>query len=233
MDKFIIAIGGGELRQKETLEIDRQICELVKSRVGDRRAVALFVGTASHDSMPYYNTFHKTYTGELGLKTDCALVVHGEMNEEKIKSKFEKADLIYVGGGNTIFMLEKWKEKGLDVLIKDAYERGVVLCGLSAGAICWFEKMFTDGFKMNGESNEYEFSSALGYLKGGACPHYDIRSEDFAIKKSPFKVGEWYCIESNSAVVFKNGEYFTTYSSGGKSYKIIAKESEIIEKIEL
>ena len=145
MDKFIIAIGGGELRQKETLEIDRKICELVKSRVGDRRAVALFIGTASHDSMPYYNTFHKTYTGELGLKTDCALLVYGEMNEEKIKAKFEKADLIYVGGGNTVFMLEKWKEKGVDVLVKDAYERGVVLCGLSAGAICWFEKMFTDG----------------------------------------------------------------------------------------
>ena len=97
MDKIIIAIGGGELREKQTAEIDRQICELVKKRTDGRRPVALFVGTASHDSMPYYNSFHKTYTGLYGLKTDCALTVYGEMDYEKIKGKFEKADLVYVG----------------------------------------------------------------------------------------------------------------------------------------
>ena len=109
MDKYIIAIGGGELRAKETLEIDRQIAEMAKQRAGEKRAVALFIGTASHDFMPYYNTFHKTYTGELGLKTDCVLTVYKEIDYEKIKGKFEKADMIYVGGGDTLFMIEKWK----------------------------------------------------------------------------------------------------------------------------
>ena len=55
MDKIIVAIGGGELRTKETLEIDRAISELAKKRAGEKRAYALFIGTASHDSMPYYN----------------------------------------------------------------------------------------------------------------------------------------------------------------------------------
>ena len=85
MDKIIIAIGGGEIREKETAEIDEQIASLAKKHAGDKRANALFIGTASHDSMPYYNSFHKTYTGLFGLKTDCVLTVYGEMNDEKIR----------------------------------------------------------------------------------------------------------------------------------------------------
>ena len=220
MDKYIIAIGGGELRQKETIKIDGYICDLAKKRAGENRAVALFIGTASHDSMPYYNTFHKTYTGVYGLKTDCVLTVYGEMNYEKIKDKFQKADLIYVGGGDTVFMLKKWKETGIDRLILDAYNRGVILSGLSAGAICWFEKMYSDGLIMSGESSTYAFMPALGYLKGGACPHYNERENDFLNSRSGLKEGDWYCIENNSAIIFKNGEYEKCLNEEGKSYKI-------------
>lgn len=219
MDKYIIAIGGGELRAKETLEIDRQIADMAKLHVGEKRAVALFIGTASHDFMPYYNTFHKTYTGELGLKTDCVLTVYKEIDYEKIKGKFYSADMIYIGGGDTLFMMDKWKETGIDKLILDAYERGVIVAGLSAGAICWFEKAFTDSFILNGDSKEYAFCNAMGVLKGGACPHFNERASDFEQKQSPLKNGTWYCIENNSAVVFKNGEFFKSLSCGGKSYK--------------
>ena len=220
MDKFIIAIGGGELRQKETLEIDRYIAELAKQRAGDKRAVALFIGTASHDFMPYYNTFHKTYTGELGLKTDCALTVFKEIDYEKLKGKFEKADMIYVGGGDTVFMLEHWKKVGLDNLILDAYERGVIIAGLSAGAICWFEKMFTDSFIISGDSAEYKIHPALGILKGGACPHYNERKSDFENYASSDKFGNWVLIENLSAVVYKNGVKETTLTAGGQVFSV-------------
>lgn len=223
MDKFIIAIGGGELRQKETLEIDRQIAEMAKKRAGDKRAVALFIGTASHDFMPYYNTFHKTYTGELGLKTDCVLTVYKEIDYEKIKGKFEKADMIYVGGGDTVFMLEKWRQTGIDKLVLDAYERGVVISGLSAGAICWFEKMFTDSFIISGESAEYKIHSAFGVLKGGACPHYNERKTDFENYKGNDKIGKWMLIENLCAVVYKNGEYEQTLSAGGRAIEVEIK----------
>ncbi len=220
MDKYIIAIGGGELRQKETLKIDGYICDLAKKHAGENRAVALFIGTASHDSMPYYNTFHKTYTGVYGLKTDCVLTVYGEMNYQKIEEKFQKADVIYVGGGDTVFMLKKWKETGIDKLILDAYNRGVILSGLSAGAICWFEKMYSDGLIMSGQSLDYAFMPSLGYLKGGACPHFNEREIDFLNSKSDIKEGDWYCIENNSAIVFKNGEFEKCLNENGKSYKI-------------
>ena len=76
MDRYFVLLGGGELKTKETLALDREIGELAKKRAGEKRANALFVGTASHDFMPYYNTFHKTYTGELDIKTDVALTVY-------------------------------------------------------------------------------------------------------------------------------------------------------------
>ena len=59
MQKRIIAIGGGEIKNKTTLEIDRYVASLAKEHAGENRANALFIGTASHDSMPYFNSFRK------------------------------------------------------------------------------------------------------------------------------------------------------------------------------
>lgn len=219
MDRTLIVIGGGELRSRETLPIDGYICDLAKKRAGDRRAIALFVGTASKDCMPYYNTFHKVYTGVYGLKTDVALVSRGEYDFEKLKDKFDRADLIYVGGGDTVYMLAKWRETGLDKLILSAYERGVITCGLSAGAICWFRYMYTDGLMSEGVSDKYEITTALGVLRGAACPHFNERKPDFieAAKKND-EIGEWYCLENGSALRFENENLKEGVSCGGKAY---------------
>ncbi len=222
MDKIIIAIGGGELREKQTSDIDGQIAELVKKRAEGRRPTALFVGTASHDSMPYYNSFHKTYTGLFNLKTDCALTVYGEMNYEKIEGKFQKADMIYVGGGDTVFMLESWEKSGIKKLILEAYERGAVICGLSAGAICWFDEMFTDS-----AGEDYAFKKSLGILRGGACPHFDKRKTDFENKISDASESVYYCIEDCSAVMFVNNALKCASLSSGNSYIAKVKNREI------
>lgn len=143
-ERTIISIGGGELRERTTLKIDEYIAGRAKARAGIRRANALFLPTASHDFMPYYNTFHKVYTGVFDIKTDVALCVFKDADLARMREKFEKADMIYAGGGDTVFMIEQWKKTGLLSLIREAYERGVVICGLSAGAICWFSDMYTD-----------------------------------------------------------------------------------------
>ncbi len=225
MKRTLIAIGGGELRARETLKIDEYVANIVKSKTEGKRPTALFVGTASHDSMPYYNTFHKVYTGIFGFKTDCALSVFGEMSTEKLTGKFDVADMIYVGGGDTLFMLENWRKSGIADMIRRAYGKGTVLCGLSAGAICWFEDIYTDSAKISG--GKYAFEKGLGILRGGACPHFDERKEDFL---SEFLNGEniWYGLENNSAAVFIDENYENTVSAGGKVYKIKGN-SEITE----
>ena len=233
MDKYLIALGGGSLAEKTTASIDKYIADLAKQRAGDKRAVGVFIGTASHDSMPYFNTFRKTFTSDFNIKADCVLSVYGEMNEEKIKSKFEKADLIYIGGGDTLFMLDWWRQKGILDLVLDAYNRGVIIAGLSAGAICWFEKMYTDSQFVNGKDNyKYSICNGLAILSGMCCPHYEERINDFDSEFLSSGAQLAWAIEGNSAILFKNGQFVKSLSSGGNSYKLLANGGKI-DKIKL
>lgn len=78
------------------------------------------------------------------------------------------SDIIYVGGGNTKSMLALWREWGVDKALKQAYEKGVILAGVSAGFVCWFESCITDSIP-----NRYTVLPCLGLLPGSSCPHYD------------------------------------------------------------
>lgn len=226
--KKIIAIGGGDLKERQTLKIDEYIAALAKARASENRACALFIPTASHDYMPYYNTFHKVYTGVFNIKTDVALTVFKDTDYEKLKGKFLKADLIYVGGGDTVFMLEHWESCGLLPLISEAYERGVVIAGLSAGAICWFEKMFTDTSKtLNGEI--YSLYNALGLVKGVATPHYNSRGAAFDEEVVEKNMQRAFALEDLSAIVIEDGEVLGSLSSGGTAWAIKCEQGRLIK----
>ena len=230
MEKRIIAIGGGEIRNKTTLEIDRYVAELAKKHAGEKRANALFLGTASHDSMPYFNSFRKTYTSVFDIKAEVGLMVYGEMSIEKIADKINNADCIYIGGGDTVYMLDKWKELGVDKLIVNAYEQGKIICGLSAGAICWFTDMYTDYEIMRGNSSEYVMRKGLGVLKGAMCPHFNEREKDFIPAMKSHKVPWAYAIENDCAIEFVNGEFTKSISAGGKAYMIKNDNGTIVKE---
>ena len=232
MDKYLIAIGGGEIRNKTTLKIDEYIADLAKRHAGEKRANALFFGTASHDSMPYFNSFRKTYTSVFDIKAEVGLLVYGEMDMQKIADKIAAADCIYVGGGDTVFMLDLWKKKGVDKLLIDAYDQGKILCGLSAGAICWFSDMYTDFEIMRGNSAEYSLHKGLGLIEGLITPHFNEREKDFTetFIKSEFESA--FAVENDAAIVFKNGVPERSLSSGGKAY-VIRKNGDKIERCEI
>lgn len=225
MEKTLICIGGGELKSKETLAIDGYIAQKAKARAKDRRAYGLFIPTASHDSMPYFNSFRKTYTSVYDIKTDVALSVYGEMSFDKIKEKFQKADFLYIGGGDTVFMLEHWKKTGLLGLIEDAYERGVIVCGLSAGAICWFENMYTDS-ALIGIGESYSIYSGLGWIKSTISPHYGLRMLDFdriILYNNKDAVG----LEDRSAIEITDGKIVRSISCGGNAYFLHPKDGKV------
>jgi len=230
MDKILIAIGGGEIKNKTTLKIDNYIANLAKAHAGDKRATALFVGTASHDSMPYFNSFRKTYTSNFDLKAEVALMVYGENDMTRIKEKVEKADMIYVGGGDTIYMLDLWKKNGFLDLILDAYRSGKIICGLSAGAICWFEDMYSDFEIMRGVSSNYVMHKGLGEIEGAICPHFNEREEDFITAFNESKLTTAYALENDSALVFINGKLDRSLSSGGKAYFLNKEENKVIKR---
>lgn len=237
-ERTIISIGGGELRERTTLKIDEYIAGRAKARAGIRRANALFLPTASHDFMPYYNTFHKVYTGVFDIKTDVALCVFKDADLARMREKFEKADMIYAGGGDTVFMIEQWKKTGLLPLIREAYERGVVICGLSAGAICWFSDMYTDSATAaataaavsvgtaSENAEKYSMFPGLGWIKGKISPHYGARMVDFD-KILCYNNGSAYGLEDNSAILIENETVRGAISSGGTAWKIESADGEL------
>ena len=222
----VICIGGGEIKNRETLAIDEYIAAEAKKAAGERRACGLFIPTASHDCMPYYNTFHKVYTGIFDIKTDVALTVGREFDREKTAAKFARADFIYVGGGNTVYMLEQWKKTGLTELIRAAFERGVLIAGLSAGAICWFEDMYSDSVV----EGEYAMYSGLGWIKGKISPHYNERTLDFDETVLYNRFRAWG-IENNAALEFSDGEPVRTLGSG-KVFVLDGSDGVSVKKTE-
>ena len=228
MKKTIIAIGGGEIKNKETLGIDEYIATRAKERAGDRRACGLFIPTASHDFMPYYNSFHKTYTGVFDIKTDVILSVFKELDMEKTREKFLKADFLYVGGGDTVFMIDHWRKSGILSLIEDAYDRGVIICGLSAGAICWFKTMYTDS-AVNETGEKYALFPGLNWIEGAISPHYNQRIVDFD-KILCYNNLCAYGIEDKSALEFSDGKLVKSISCGGNAYYITAENGQLTKK---
>ena len=216
--KILVTIGGGELREGDTYEIDREIVRLSSTQNGVRK-YALFLPTASHDSKPYFNTFRKMYTSRLGCKVDVALITTGEMDVEHIRAKISKADIIYVGGGDTAYMMEQFDRYGMVDMLTEAYERGCVICGLSAGAICWYEHMQSDVDKMRqGPDAPYVVLDGYGWVEGICYPHFDDESRRRGYEQIRCDYSTNIAIESNSAVVYIDGELRGSLSSGGRSY---------------
>lgn len=152
--------------EPENLALDRYILQ----QTGVRRPKVTFVPTASGDADGYVERFYASY-GTLDCEPD-----HLGLFDRKIPDLREHLlarDVIYVGGGNCWNMLLLWRAHGLDEILREAWQAGIVLCGLSAGSICWFQEGTTDSFGhplrplLNG----------LGFLAGSHCPHYDGHEE--------------------------------------------------------
>jgi len=129
-----------------------------------------FVGTASGDSDSYIRRFHEAFPPSRAAATHLAFF---ERTVCDLKSFVMDQDVIYVGGGSSANMLAVWRLHGLDKVLRAAWNAGVVMAGISAGAICWFEDGLTDSFGMPLRG----LNDGLGFLRGACCPHYDGEKE--------------------------------------------------------
>ena len=174
----LVAIGGGEMAGGESLAIDKQIASLT----GKNRPRALFIPTASGDSREYWKVFQNVYGTELGCETDVLYLLGVSPTKEELEQKILSADLIYVGGGNTLKMMKRWRRLGVDSILRDAYGRGIVLSGLSAGCICWFSWGHSDSMAFyHPESWRYVRVKGIGLIDILCCPHFD--SETAGVKR--------------------------------------------------
>ena len=125
-------------------------------------------------------------------------------------------------------MLAVWKEWNLDNILKVGYEKGIIMSGVSAGAICWFEKGITDSF-----ADKLEILDCLGMVRGIACPHYDEENEREPFVKEIIKkdkISSCICIEGNCALHIKNDFDYESINFGNnkKCLKILKNNNEFI-----
>lgn len=163
MKPQIVAIGGGGfLDGSENLALENFILGLANKP----RAKVCFVPTASGDSEEYLLKFYASFAK---LPATAAHLPLFRLGISDLRSYLLGQDIVYVGGGNTRNMLVLWHEWGLDVILREAWEKGTILCGISAGSICWFEQGLSDSVA----AGELRPLICLGFLQGSNCPHYD------------------------------------------------------------
>lgn len=230
MRKVIVAIGGGLIRTGGTTPIDRAVIHLT----GRKQPRLLFIPTASSDSERYWQRVQIHFGTRLNCKTDVLFLIKEQPSRAEIRRKIMSADVIYVGGGNTLMMMRIWRRLGVDQLLKRAYARGTVLSGISAGAICWFESGHSDSMSFyNPKKWEYINVKGLGLLRGIHCPHYNSMTRGVPRRKHFRRMiqrtgGVGIAIENNCAIIFVDGrihrvmtskEYahaYLLYKCGGK-----------------
>ncbi len=161
-DRQIVAMGGGGFSDDDPL-LDRYVLELT----GARRPKVCFVPTASGDSLTYLLRFFED-AFPAGSVDRSVLRLFGR-DVADIGAFLGDQDVIYVGGGNTANMLAIWRLHGVDTALRSAWEAGVVCCGVSAGANCWFEASTTDAFLVGTAD---PLPDGLALLPGSFCPHY-------------------------------------------------------------
>jgi dipeptidase E len=162
-ESCIVALGGGGF----SMEPDNPRLDMyILSRARRTPPKVCYVPTASGDSESNIARFYDAYT------VDRCLPSHLRLFNRKIQDLrpfILSQDIVYVGGGATSYMLAMWRLNGLDAIFREAWERGIVLSGVSAGALCWFEAGLTDSF---GRPLRM-LRDGLGLIAGSFCAHYD------------------------------------------------------------
>lgn len=222
-NKHIVAIGGGGFgRSLGSLEIEKYIISLVDKK----RPKICFIPTASGDNATYKLNFYRAFS-----KLDC-ITSHIDFfsRTENLENKILNQDIIFVGGGNTKSMLAVWKDWNMHQILQNAYENGIVMSGVSAGAICWFDKGITDSF-----ADKLKIIECMGIVQGTACPHFDEEKE-----REPFVteviqkriIKSCICIEGNCALHIKNDDEYLSidFGNGKKSLNIYMENNKLIKE---
>lgn len=215
--KTIFAMGGGGFSMEPENPL---LDEFVLSLSEKEKPKICFLGTASGDAQGYIDRFYE------GFKKHNCTPSHLSLFKPftaDIKSFLLKQDIIYVGGGNTRNLLALWREWKLDEILKEAYENGTILSGISAGSICWFEQGVTDSSGVGLDKLE-----CLGFLEGSNCPHYDGESDRRPryqeLLSSGMKSG--FAADDGVVLLFSDGKLVEAVSSHPEKKAFSVSKSE-------
>jgi len=157
----IIAMGGGGFSMEpDNPLLDRYVLE----QTGQDRPKVCFLPTASFDSQDYIDRFYRAF---LQLRCEPSHLSLKSPNVPDVKEHLLAQDVLYVGGGDLMNLLDQWHKQRFDLILKQALEKGIVLAGVEAGSMCWFEAGIVESTE-----GQYAPAKGLGLLEGSNCVHY-------------------------------------------------------------
>ena len=218
----IVAMGGGGFSQEPDNPL---LDEYVLSLTGGSRPRVCFLPTAAGDDLAYVAGFYDAFA----RRAEATWMPLFTRRHVDVRGLLLDQDVIYVGGGNTTNMMAIWQAHGVDGILRDAWRAGIVLAGLSAGAICWF----SHGVEGSVGTDVGALDSMLALLDGSFCPHYDgeaprrPRYHELVAAGLP---GGWGC-DDGVALVFEGDALREVVSSrlGAGAYRVDLIDGQVRE----
>ena len=211
--QIIVMGGGGFTMEPENPLLDRYVLEAT----GKAYPRVCFVPTGAGDAAGYVDRFAEAFPEEICERTWLSLF---SRKIDDLAEFLAEQDRVYVGGGNTVNLLAVWRAQGLDRVLPEVLAAGTILCGVSAGALCWFERGITDSYGPDLKP----LTNGLGLLTGAFSPHYDSdwrrpdEFDDFVLHYG----GPALAAEDGVALHFRDGEMINAVTSrpGTKAYRL-------------
>ncbi|OIJ62634.1 peptidase E [Streptomyces mangrovisoli] len=196
--RHVALLGGGFSTDRDGL-LDDWVLERARSG----RPKVCFLATASGDAPAYVELFRTAFASRSGCETSVLPLFQRDLDDDALRARLLAQDVVYVGGGNTANLLAVWRVHGVDRLLREAYDRGTLLCGISAGANCWAEGSHTDSF------GPLTFlPDGLGLLPGSVCPHYDSepgRRPSYRAAVADGSLPAGWAVEDGAGALFTDG----------------------------
>ncbi|MFJ4523616.1 Type 1 glutamine amidotransferase-like domain-containing protein [Streptomyces sp. NPDC088810] len=210
----VVLLGGGF-----SMDEDGLLDDWLLTHARNPRPRVCFVPTASGDAPGYVDRFLSAFRPR-----DCTPAVlplfRRELDDDALRAFLLAQDVVYVGGGNTANMLAVWRVHGVDRLLREACDRGTLLCGISAGANCWADAAHTDSFGPLASLRD-----GLGLLPGSVCPHYDSepgRRTSYRQAVAGGTLPGGWALEDGVGALFTDGrlEQAVTRRPGARLYRV-------------
>jgi peptidase E len=223
-ERHIVAMGGGGFSMDgDNPLLDDYVLSLARNRKTPR---VCFVGTASGDSDSYIARFHEAFPPSRARARHLKFFERTVLDLRKLVLE---QDVIYVGGGSTANLLAVWRLHGLDRVLRAAWKNGIVLAGISAGAICWFEHGVTDSFGQRFRP----LDGGLGFLRGAFCPHYDGEAARRPALHKLVRRGfpATYALDDGAAAHFVGTRLTEIVSSrpGARAFRVMLRDRSVAE----
>lgn len=222
-DRHIVALGGLRTEPGSIPPLVHYILDLT----GKPRSRVCGIPTAKGDAPEYIAGFYNRFPADRTERVHLALF---DRTVRDIRAFLLEQDVIWVGGGNTANMLAVWRVHGVDQVLREAWASGIVLCGVSAGSLCWFECGTTDSFDLN---ELRPIHDGLGFIPGSHSPHYDGEESRRPLYHRLISAGfpAGYAVDDDAAIHFVGTDISEVVSSrdGATAYRVELRDGQAVE----